>query len=265
MKKTLTIVAVTTLWSLSPKAGAAIIQTNYGTTDGTVPGPGSSVSSTDLLQTNLTSASRTGAPGSGGRYFYSEDSGYSVVLARLTDGVFGTAGGEPIYSVLPNQVTLTFEFDLGANPGGYTINSISSFASWDDGRDGQAYTVEYSLASTPTSFLSLAALTPYNIPQEQFTFVPDSDPENPEYLGYYVTSNASTLVRLTSSSGPLAEGVGSLRFVFGNFAENVNAFENGGTAYREFDVMGAATVPEPSAVLLGGLGMLALLRCRRRA
>ena len=263
-----TLVAATAFCSLPPRAVAGIIQTNYGTVDGTVPGPGSAVSGADLLQTHLASASRTGAPGSGDRNFYREDSGYPVVLGRLTDGLFGTAGGYSIYSVLPNQVTLTFALNLGANPGGYTINSISSYASWDSGRDGQAYTVEYALASAPTSFLTLAALTPYNIPNEQFPFVfyppEDIDPEDPENVGYFDTRYASTLVTLTSSSGPLAEGVGSLRFVFGNFAGNVNAFENGGTAYREFDVIGAPTaLPEPGTALFG-IACVGIAAFRRR-
>jgi hypothetical protein len=94
----------------------SVIQTNYGTGDGSIPGPDHAVSGSDLLQTNLSSATRTGAPGSGD--FYCEDSGYTVDLGRLTDGSFGTAGTQVSFSVLPNQTTLTFNFNLALSPGG---------------------------------------------------------------------------------------------------------------------------------------------------
>jgi hypothetical protein len=245
---------------LSLVAQATVIQTNYSTVNGNLPGPGGAVSTTDLLQTSLASATRTGGPGSGGRYFYEEDSGFTEVdLGRLSDGLFGTPGYSANDVVLPNQVSLTFGFDLSANPGGYTINSVATYASWDSGRDGQAYSLEYSLASAPTIFLPLVTLTPFNIPLESFPLV-FSDP----FFGdFYDQSAGNTLVVLSDGSGPLMEGVASLRFVFGDFANNVDAFENGGTGYREFDVVGAATVPEPGSALLATLGGLALLYRRR--
>jgi hypothetical protein len=224
------------VWGLSPFVGAAVIQTNYNSANTAVPGPESTVSSTDLLQTHLASASHSGDSGSGYRYFYENPADLSL----LTDGQFG-GSYDTEASVFPNQVTLTFALDLDASPQGYTISSISTYANWDEGRDGQAYTVEYSLVSAPMTFLTLTTIT---------TFNPD------------VSTESSTLVRLTSSSGPLAEGVASLRFVFGNYAANQSAVENGGTAYREFDVVGAVTVPEPSSALLFGSGLY-LLTSRR--
>jgi hypothetical protein len=44
-----------------------------------------------------------------------------------------------------------------------------------------------------------------------------------------------------------------------------NGYQNGGTAYREFQVVGAAdAVPEPSTYALFGLGALALVVAYRR-
>jgi hypothetical protein len=76
----------------------------------------------NLLFTRLASASRTGAgvPNPGNLYFYRENdgAGYNVDLARLYDGQFGAAGAVSSASVLPNQVSLTFGFNLTASPAG---------------------------------------------------------------------------------------------------------------------------------------------------
>ena len=52
----------------------------------------------------------------------------------------------------------------------------------------------------------------------------------------------------------LASGITGLRF-------NFLGQQNGYVGYKEIDVQ---VIPEPSAALIGGLGMLALLRRRRR-
>ncbi|MBI2511421.1 MAG: PEP-CTERM sorting domain-containing protein [Opitutae bacterium] len=224
-------------------AHAQIVQTNFGSETESLPG-GVTLSTTDLLQTSLSSASRTGSAGSGNTYFYREDSGYTVDISRLYDGDFGSfgstgLGGDGHYTVMPNNVTITFTFDLSTNTSGYDLSAIRTFASWDDGRDGQRYEVQYSTASAPSTFTSLYTIASYNP-----SFV-TGDPAN-------------TVVQLTASSGSLATNVAALRFFF-------TGFENGGTAYREFDVVGAAAVPEPSTyAALVGLAALALVGLRRR-
>jgi hypothetical protein len=237
-------------------AHGAVVQTNFGTGDKTEPGP--PISTTDLLQTSLSSASRTGAPGSDDLYFYREDSGYTVDLSRLYDGVFGLSGTESAYTVMPNQTTLTFNLNTTSNPGGYTLTSIVTYAGWDDGRDGQRYTVEYSTILDPDTFIPLVTIDRFD----------NTDfPLTKTYWDYNLRENievpnrdySATAVQLTSSgSDPLAENVAVIRFVF-------NGVENGGTAYREFDVMGYTTVPEPSAsVAAAALGMAALFTRRRK-
>ena len=202
----------------------AVVQTNYLSANRIFSGV-QAVSNTDLLQTNLASVSRTGASGSGDRYFFREDGGYPVDLSRLTNGSFGELSGSSGASVFPNQVTLTFVLRLGS-----TITSIRTFAGWGDtGRDGQAYTVQYSAVSDPTNFITLAAITRYDPQESEFPAGPyGRDKTNP-----------STMVELTSSSGPLAVNVAAIRFVFGSYDTNTNAFENGGSAYREIDVIGS--------------------------
>jgi hypothetical protein len=88
--------------------------------------------------------------------------------------------------------------------------------------------------------------------------------ENSEqpYETYLVpdTSLSSTLVTLTSSEGPLATGVTSLQFVF-------SGYQNGGTAFREFQVNGtldASPVPEPATLLSTACLIVSGLMLRRR-
>jgi hypothetical protein len=251
---------------LSVDTLAAPIQTNYGTGDGSIPG--GALPTTNLLATNLVSASRTGT---GDAFFYREESGYTVDLARLYDGQFGTAGGYQAFTVMPNVVSLTFDLNLAARPAGYDIASIKTYASWDSGRDGQAYTVQYSTAANPTQFSLLATVSRFdntNFPQiPNPMYMPGGyDPMASYYLYMYNdamanndpmammywmmytdatshsmygpqyyedTDRSSTMVKLTDASGVLATGVASLRF---NFA----GVENGGTAFREFIVEGVA-------------------------
>ena len=213
----------------------AVVQANYLSANRNFSGV-QAVSNTDLLQTNLASVSRTGASGSGDRYFYREDWGYPVDLSHLTNGSFGGLGYEDNASVFPNQVTLTFVLRLGS-----TITSIRTFAGWGDtGRDGQAYTVQYSAVSDPTNFITLAAITRYDPDESNFP------------INSSGSTNPSTMVELTSSSGPLAVNVAAIRFVFGNYDTNTNAFENEGTAYREIDVIGStgATAGNSQATLM---------------
>lgn len=147
-------------------------------------------------------------------------------------------------------MSLTFNLNLTTNSGGYNLTSILTYAGWDDGRDGQQYSVEYSTASTPGTWLALASASRFN----------------PVYIDS--VDESATLVKLTSNSGFLAENVGALRFNFAGFGNGGNAFENGGTGFREFVVQGSAAemsaVPEPAAAF-GTLGLLAsgfLLRRR---
>jgi hypothetical protein len=225
-------------------AHAQVVQTNFSSSTESLPG-GLTISDNDLLQTSLSSASRTGSAGFGNTYFYNENNGYTVDLSRLYDGDFGSfgssgLGGDGHYTVMPNNVTITFAFDISTHIAGYDLSAIQTFASWDDGRDGQGYQVFYSTAAAPSTFTSLYTIASYN-PSGL------SDP-------------ATTVVQLTSSSGALATNVAALEFVF-------SGFENSGTAYREFDDIGTpSAIPEPStyAVWAGTLALVAVVAMRRR-
>lgn len=228
----------------------------------------------NLLSSRLSSATRTGAGvlNPGNTYFYREDSGYAVDLARLSDGQLGPVGGYQAFSVMPNQVSLTFNLDLSVRPAGYDIATIKTYASWDSGRDGQAYAVEYSTAANPGQFALLATVSRFD--NTDFPTVPNYGYDMDQYMAsYYMsmanalmstdpmmasmymsmasmyqssspftenTNESSTMVRLTDTSGVLASGVAALRF-------NFSGVENGGTAFREFVVEGVA-VAAPTTV-----------------
>ena len=177
---------------LSVDAIASPIQTNYGTGDGSIPGGG--IPASNLLSTNLLSATRTG---SGDAYFYQEDSGNTVNLARLYDGQFGSPGGNQAYTVMPNVVSLTFNLNLAARPAGYDIASIRTYAGWDSDRDGQAYTVEYSTAANPGQFAQLATVNRFdnsNFPQQ-----PDPMYMMNQYMSSYYMSMANQSLSMANS------------------------------------------------------------------
>jgi uncharacterized protein YhjY with autotransporter beta-barrel domain len=227
---------------LSVQSDASPIQSNYGTGDGSIPG--GAMPTSNLLATNLLSATRTGT---GDAFFYREESGYTVDLARLSDGQFGAAGTYQAFSVMPNAVSLTFNLNLATRPTGYDVGSIKTYASWDSGRDGQAYTVEYSTATNPTQFAHLATVSRFdntNFPtQMMYMYLPF--PPYMMMLPSQNTNQSSTMVELTDSSGTLASGVAALRF-------NFSGIENSGTAFREFVVEGVAVAAPTTVTGLAG-------------
>ena len=253
-----------------PIAKAAVIQTNFGTGDGTTPG-GAFSSAGNLLSSNLSSATFL----SGGS-FYRQDSGYPVVLSRLYDGALGSLGSTGLgndgnFTVMPNIATL--QFDLN---GAFNLTEIRTYASWDGARDGQKYVVKYATAAAPGSFApgiftTLHSVSAYDNVDEIFPLreVDIYDDETGEPTGQKQmvpdTSISSTLVTLTSNSGVLAQNVVSLQFVFEAYLDG-DGYESGGTAFREFQVLGTSvsSVPEPGTFLPAALLVAGAWLRRRR-
>lgn len=136
---------------------------------------------------------------------------------------------------------LIYSFTDGAS----TIGSIEVYSKWaNNGRIEQHYSVytttDVSVTGSSTWTLLATVGGSGSGNSTQFTTGGDT------YLKTTVYDSASTT---------LAAGITGLKFSF------AGGQQNGGVGYSEFDVLTA--VPEPSAVLLGGLGIVALLRRRR--
>jgi hypothetical protein len=236
MKTRTSILFASALAALAGSAGAAITVTGAGNSTGFA------VSSTDLLQTQLSSTTNNltinsgenGHTGSG----YGNDVG---TVGNLTDGLFQmfnddnitSNGARKSYAISGGNIT--YNLDTTTNTQGYDISLIGIYTGWQNGgRDGINVQVFYSTVSNPMTFVSLTTATQNGAGQYQ-----------------------SGVITETVSPNLLATGVKSIRFDFSSTQEN------GASGYKELDVIGTATIPEPSVALLGGLGMLALLRRRR--
>lgn len=164
---------------------------------------------------------------------------------EMTDGIHGIG-----YNIITtdkvqgawtktNVSAATYNIGLGAHNLGYDITSIQSIADWVNvGFGNQAWT----LAVQPVggSFVNVATVN----------YQPLINPVANDNIG-------TTKVTLTDLD---ITGIQSLRVT----SISVNGGANAGAfVWRELDVFGAATVPEPSAAVLLGLGGLALLRRRR--
>ena len=137
------------------------------------------------------------------------------------------------------QFTITFDLDLTGAPLGYDLTNIDSFSGWSDNRASHLHNIYYSVVGSAAYTQVLSGLG--GAFGDSFGSA---------------QSSGGLKVGVTDSTGVIASGVDSIRFeMFPGAA--------GGHVYREIDVIGIATVPEPSAAVLGGLGMLALLRRRR--
>ncbi len=221
--------------ALLPFVAATSVKAQIIENDQSQAGGVYTVNTTNDLLLNATPIASLGDPTAGGG-----DSG--AAISYLTDGLtIGSNVGAGSAAGGNGGGLTSLTYSLGSNATGYNISNIDTYSGWGDGgRFQQSYTVLYSTAAAPSTFLTLYTVNPY---------------------GPFGSNQA--YIDLSSSTGPLASNVADIQFQF-------NTTANGWTGYQELGVTGlaAATVstPEPStwAMMLSGLGLLALVLKTRR-
>jgi len=193
-------------------------------------------SNTDLINNQAPSANSPLTTGTSNTWRTSNGAN----LSELNDGIHGRSfatAGSTVEGAWPHPVaSVTYTIGLGANSLGFNITSLQSIAAWNGvGFGNQAWTMAVQLAGGG-SFVDVATVN---------------------YQPLAVAAAGATKVNLSNLN---ITGIQAIRFntISVNGGTNAGAF-----VWRELDVTGISTVPEPSSVLLLGLGGLALLRRRR--
>lgn len=153
-------------------------------------------------------------------------------ITSLIDGSSGGYTGFNTYGGMGGVMDIDgyweFQVDLNTtlSPNGYDISEINTFTGHEDNRKSQAYKLFFSTVGD--SFFS----------------------ELGEFRFNYDTPNpGATKLSITSSDGFVAKNVDSIRWEV-----LLPSSSGAASVYREFDVFGVASVPEPSCVAIFGLG-----------
>ena len=170
--------------------------------------------------------------------FSGENAAALVRNGAFADTFNGNTVSGPFPAQIWGQAVTTYDFDLTTNTLGYDITMIQAYSAWND-RASQSYRIFYAQVGSPSTFLQLGGdIVSTNEACSIITRSEDS------VSGTAILSNVSS-IRFVQFDGP-----------------GVN--DGTGTVYRELDVVGFATIPEPTTSVLG-LGAAILLLYRRRS
>ena len=203
-------------------------------------------SASDLV--NSGSPSLLSRTNNGGSYYGSDPGGSALNNGTIyADGATSATEGERSYCPA-NGSAITFDLDLANAPLGYDISAIEAITGAGGGqyRASQKMRVEYSTVGS-SGFELLVG-------EDQWNFL-ETQHSREMKVGLY-----------SPLSSPMAHHVDQLRFTFFGIVVP-DLTPDGISMYREIDVSGTPTVPEPATLglLLAGLAGLCMTRRRGRS
>lgn len=217
----------------APSAWAAI--TNVQSTAAyTSPDPASATDLINAGQSTLASASVSVTD--------FDRTGYSI----LNNGLSATSTSDPynfdqVGYVDGVSFSATYTLNTTASPLGYDITQVQTISGWGDRRSGQWFDLWISKVGAPGTF-ELIGTYAYNTTVSE----------------YVIQTLTNTGGGALSNGVVTASGVAAVRFI----SAPPDPPYGSGTMWREFDVFGGATVPEPAMLGLLALGGVSLLRRR---
>lgn len=174
---------------------------------------------------------------------------------EMNDGIVGTAKNNNSQALLLESVVnpwVAWKLDTSVNTLGYDITSIESFAGFNSDRGWQAVQIKYALVGET---VSLNTELTHTLAGGPFTYQPVNPGIAPDDYGASMMTIEDTVF-----GNAFLTGISAIQVSYVN-----NGFGPNQTSYREFSVVGAATVPEPSSLLLSGAALLGFLLPRQRA
>lgn len=230
------ITSIFLLLALAGTTNATIIETTLNS--GTQEFFDLNISTIDLIQ--------AGAPSLSGSVTASSPATFSETGSN--DGTATQTSGLTYWGGV-NSAGQDLTYLLTGSATGYDILTVNSIYGWQDSRSrhsAQQWTLEVTTVTNPT-------FTPIH----SVTYTPFAPTDNAE---------GSTQVTLTDTTGVIASGVTGIRFHIDPFSSPGSpGFSGELGVIRELDVLGVATVPEPSSFgLCTFAGLLICSRFRRR-